>query len=102
MDHSSTFWILPLRLGSMTGIWRRQATDIVVIVHFPLFFLFFPLCHPPPLTCLHPTPPPTLTHPLLIIIPHKQGPTPPPTPTCTLDPHLLFPFPYPPLNQNLN
>src|SRR5258708_3492893 len=50
MDCSSTFQILPLRLGSMTGIWRRQATDIVVIVHFLLFFLFFPLHHPPPLT----------------------------------------------------
>jgi|SRR5260221_10395903 len=57
MDCSSTFWIPPPRLISMTGIWRRQATDIVVIVHFSPFLSFsFPLCHPPPLACLHPHP----------------------------------------------
>src|SRR5258708_31084346 len=67
MDCSSTSWILPLRLVSTTGIQRRQATDIVVIVHFLLFFLFFfPLSsstlnlsphHPHPHSC-----PPTPDH----------------------------------------
>src|SRR5258708_19307013 len=40
MDCSSTFQIPPLRLISMTGIWRRQVTDIVVIVHFSPFLSF--------------------------------------------------------------
>src|SRR5260221_6164611 len=40
MDHSAAFWIPPLRLGSMTGIWRRQAADIVAIIHFSPFLSF--------------------------------------------------------------
>src|SRR5258708_39955291 len=34
MYHSAAFQIPPPRLGSMTGIWRRQAADIVVIFCF--------------------------------------------------------------------
>src|SRR5258705_2854383 len=102
MDHSSTFQILPPRLGSMTGIWRRQVTDIVVIVHFLLFFLFFPLHHPPPLTCLHPTPTLTLTHLLLIIVHQKQGPITPLTPTHTRDQLSLHHFLCTSVNENLN
>src|SRR5258707_6746282 len=95
MDHSSTPWILPPRLISTTGIWRRQVTDIVVIVHFSPFLSFhtfspflsfsFPLHHPPPLACLHPTPTLTLTHMLLIIVHQKQGPIALLTPACTQD-----------------
>src|SRR5258707_9752415 len=40
MDHSAAFRILPPRLRSMTGIWRRQAADIVVIIHFSPFLSF--------------------------------------------------------------
>src|SRR5258708_23486489 len=40
MYHSAAFRILPLRLGSTTGIWRRQAADIVVIIHFSPFLSF--------------------------------------------------------------
>src|SRR5258708_38475767 len=37
---SAAFWIPPPRLGSMTGIWRRQVADIVVIIHFSPFLSF--------------------------------------------------------------
>src|SRR5258707_14002372 len=40
MYHSAAFRIPPLRLGSTTGIWRRQAADIVVIIHFSPFLSF--------------------------------------------------------------
>src|SRR5258708_34124866 len=40
MDRSAAFRILPLRLRSMTGIWRRQVPDIVVIIHFSPFLSF--------------------------------------------------------------
>src|SRR6266436_6215333 len=40
MYRSAAFQILPLRLGSTTGIWRRQVADIVVIIQF--FFVFSP------------------------------------------------------------
>src|SRR5258708_40215978 len=36
---SAAFWIPPPRLGSTTEIWRNQAADIVIIIHF-LFFSF--------------------------------------------------------------
>src|SRR5258708_28627658 len=39
MYRSAAFWIPPPRLGSMTEIQRRQAADIVIIIHF-LFFSF--------------------------------------------------------------
>src|SRR6266436_6217905 len=65
MDCSSTSQILPPRLISMTGIWRRQVTDIVVIVHFLLFFLFL---SPPSSSTLNLSPP----HPH----PHSCPPTP--------------------------
>src|SRR6266436_6730133 len=44
MYRSAAFWIPPPRLSSMTGIWRRQVADIVVIIHFFVFspFLSFP------------------------------------------------------------
>src|SRR5258708_6375139 len=96
MDCLPTFWILPPRLGSMTEIWRRQVTDIVVIVHFLLFFLFFPLHHPPPLTSLHPTPP------------HSHPPTPDHSPSearscCPTDSCLCSrPTLSPPLSTHLH
>src|SRR5258708_14109521 len=40
MYHSAAFQIQPPRLGSMTGIWRRQAADIAVIIHFSPFLSF--------------------------------------------------------------
>src|SRR5258705_7619177 len=103
MDHSSTFWIPPPRLISMTGIWRRQVTVIVVIVQFSPFLSFsFPLHHPPPLACLHPTPTLTLTHMLLIIVHQKQGPIAPLTPTHTRDQLSLCYFLHTSVNKNLN
>src|SRR5258708_38515803 len=95
MYRSAAFQILPLRLGSTTGIWRRQVADIVVIIHFFLFFLLFLLfllslsclsfLHPPPSTRLHSTLTTTLTlaQSLLIIVHQKRGPVAPLTPTCT-------------------
>src|SRR5258708_5798633 len=67
MDHSSTFWILPLRLRSTTGIWRRQVTDIVVLYIFSFSFFsynfasffcvsFFPLFLPLSSTTLNSSP----------------------------------------------
>src|SRR5258708_17659935 len=40
MYRSAAFRIPPPRLRSMTGIWRRQAADIVVIIHFSPFLSF--------------------------------------------------------------
>src|SRR5260370_42447740 len=40
MYHSAAFQIPPPRLGSTTGIWRRQAADIVAIIHFSPFLSF--------------------------------------------------------------
>src|SRR5258708_26371473 len=76
MDHSSTFRILPPRLISTTGIWRRQVTDIVVIVHFSPFLSFFFFSPPSSSTLsLYPSFPP----------PH----TPPPPPSPPFSPSYL-------------
>src|SRR5258708_9407905 len=82
MDCSSTSQILPLRLISMTGIWRRQVTDIVVIVHFLLFFLFL---SPPSSSTLNLSPPPP--HP------HSPPPTPDHIPSQTRSPFPSCPCP---------
>src|SRR5260221_8482175 len=71
MDCSSTFQILPPRLISMTGIWRRQVTDMVVIVHFSPFlsfhtfspFLSFFFFSPPSPSTLSLSPPHPHPHP---------------------------------------
>src|SRR5258708_36473076 len=81
MDCSSTSWIPPPRLRSMTGIWRGQVTDIVVIVHFLLFLLSL---SPPSSSTLNLSPP----HPH----PHSHPPTPDHSPSevrscCPTDSH---------------
>src|SRR6266436_3899140 len=111
MYHSAAFWIPPPRLCSMTGIWRRQAADIVVIIHFFLLFFLFLLSlshlsflHPPPSTRLHSTPTTTLTlaQSLLIIVHQKRGPIAPLTPTCTQNQLPLHHLPRTSINENLN
>src|SRR6266436_9281202 len=97
MDHSSTSQIPPLRLRSTTGIQRGQATDIVVIVHFLLFFLFL---SPPSSSTLNLSPP----HPH----PHSCPPTPDHSPSearshCPADSHLCSrPTLSPPLSTHLH
>src|SRR5258708_11003689 len=101
MYRSAAFQILPLRLGSMTGIWRRQAADIVVIIHFSPFLSFL---HPPPSTHLHSTPTTTLTlaQSLLIIVHQKRGPIALLTPTCAQNQLPLHHLPCTSINENLN
>ncbi len=74
MYHSAAFQIPPPRLGSMTGIQRRQVADIVVIIHFCFFsfsffsfFLFLVFLFFTPhlqLISTPPRPPPNLNQPL--------------------------------------
>src|SRR5258708_4983911 len=110
MYHSAAFRILPPRLGSTTGIRRRQVADIVVIIHFspflsfPSFLSLLSFLHPPPSTCLHFTPTTTLTlaQSLLIIVHQKRGPVTPLTPTCARNQLPLRHLPCTSINENLN
>src|SRR5260221_11099554 len=110
---SAAFQIPHPRLGPMTGIWRRQVADIVVIVHFFVFLLFFlfllslshlSFLHPPPSTRLHSTLTTTLTlaRSLLIIVHQKRGPVAPLTPTCTRNQLPLCHLLHTSVNKNLN
>src|SRR5258708_9349881 len=104
MDCSAAFQIPPPRLRSATGIQRRQAADIVVIIHFSPFLSSLSFLHPPPSTHLHFTLTTTLTlaQSLLIIVHQKQGPIAPLTPTCTRNHLPLHHRLHTSLNKNFN
>src|SRR5258708_38745409 len=96
----------------MTGIWRRQVADIVVIVHFFVFLLCFlfllSLSHlsflpPPPSTHLHSTPTTTLTLAcsLLIIAHQNRGSVTLLTPTRTQNHLALHHLPRTPVTKRL-
>src|SRR5260221_13979214 len=78
MDCSSTFQILPPRLISMTGIWRRQVTDMVVIVHFSPFLSFHTFS--PFLSFFFFSPPSPSTLSFSLLPPHPHPPPLPPPP----------------------
>src|SRR5258708_34405839 len=111
MYHSAAFQIPPPRLGSMTGIWRRQAADIVVIFVFSPFlsfpsFSFLSFFSSPPTFNSSPLHPDHHPHSHLVAPDHRPSearsrhpadshlhskPTPSPPPSTPLRHHELDP-----------
>src|SRR5260221_5721431 len=94
----------------MTGIWRRQAADIVVIIHFspflsfPSFLSLLSFSSPPTLNSspLHPDHHPHSRPVAPDQVHQKRGPVAPLTPTCAQNQLPLRHLPCISINENLN
>src|SRR5260370_13790047 len=102
---SAAFQIPPPRLGSMTGIRRRQAADIVVIIHFSPFlsfpsFSFSSFFSSPPTFNSSPLHPDHHPHSRLVTPDHSPSEA---RSCCPADSHLhLKPTPSPPPSAHLH